>query len=384
MGVRIIRLAGALALALCVVSLAVGAGPAAAQVDKLAAHQSAAMGFVDVAQVPKSTTAWALGNSFPPPRSTQHLVLAHGAPSHWSQITVPIPAAENLSLIAAGSKSVVWVAGFKAFPDLSTRPVIRRLSGRHLTKQALPSVGGTGAKLIDIDSSAANDAWAVGFVTEADSEERSLALHWNGHKWARVPVLGDALGSSLISVDTSGPSSAWALGTSASGSVLVVHWNGKVWSASPYTQPQDTQLEAIAGTSASSAFIVGTVDRVSGISELPYFYAARWNGAAWVTTATQSVKNATVIAVTAVGKSAFAVGSLLAGGGSRPLIMSYIGGSWRAQASPHHGASTVLSAVSASSPSRATAVGTTSPSSAAVGLIDALTPHGWKQQPIRR
>src|SRR5436305_5806569 len=91
--------------------------------------------------------------------------------------------------------------------------------------------GGRSSALFGVDATSKTDAWAVGYAN-SQGADRTLAMHWNGSRWTRVPTPNP--GSScdtdrLFAVEIVSPSDAWAVGSSLGGSgerAVVLHWDG--------------------------------------------------------------------------------------------------------------------------------------------------------------
>ena len=117
--------------------------------------------------------------------------------------------------------------------------------------------------LTRVSTTSASNAWAVGEVT-ARTAEQTLILHWNGRKWARVASPnpgGLARDNTLNAVAATSTSSAWAVGSYQNGtsqSNIILYWNGRKWahvnSPRPGTQ---NGLSGVAASSAGNVWAVG-------------------------------------------------------------------------------------------------------------------------------
>jgi hypothetical protein len=130
----------------------------------------------------------------------------------------------------------------------------------------------------------ARDAWAVGEIAVSG---HTLILHWNGKRWQRVRSPSPSgQGDGLIAVAATSASSAWAVGSAGSSRILsttlIEHWDGRTWKHVPSPAPQPgcggcqfpgDSLFGVAATSASNAWAVGTTGRGALIE--------RWDGTSW-------------------------------------------------------------------------------------------------------
>jgi hypothetical protein len=131
------------------------------------------------------------------------------------------------------------------------RTGIRHLSLAAATLAVLPALAAPGWKLVPAPSPGSGvfnafltsitqitnkDAWAVG-----TDNGHPLIEHWNGVRWsvAALPKLPGA-SASLAGVSARGPSDVWAVGQTLNsqgvdGRTLALHWNGRRWAVAPTT-----------------------------------------------------------------------------------------------------------------------------------------------------
>ena len=108
---------------------------------------------------------------------------------------------------------------------------------------------------------AANDVWAVGYVT-LSGVSATLTEHWDGSAWTIVPspnVAGES--NFLNAVAATGAGDVWAVGYHQPGSqtrTLIQHWDGGVWTivASPSPSTSD-RLFSVAAISPAEAWASG-------------------------------------------------------------------------------------------------------------------------------
>jgi hypothetical protein len=137
-----------------------------------------------------------------------------------------------------------------------------------------------GLSAVSADSPA--DAWAVGQYTGRQGREKTLALHWNGTRWTRVPAPSPP-GESLLGVTALSPARAWAVGTYANkgkAATGILRWNGTTWAQVPSPHPGGVGniLYGVAATSAADAWAVGGYQDVKGAFNN---LILRWNDTRW-------------------------------------------------------------------------------------------------------
>ena len=131
---------------------------------------------------------------------------------------------------------------------------------------ATPNPSKTDNELNGVSAISSTDAWAVGYYgvgAQGSGEANTLALHWNGTKWARIPSPDVGASANLLNgVAAASPGSARAVGDYAiSGgmSTLVLRWDGTRWAQvpSPISGSRNAQLLGVAAGPASGFWAVG-------------------------------------------------------------------------------------------------------------------------------
>ena len=110
----------------------------------------------------------------------------------------------------------------------------------------------------------ASNAWAVG-NTLVGGVDQTLILHWDGSTWAPVPSPspgGTSMDSDLSAVAATSAGNAWAVGSyrvTGGTLALALHWDGTHWAQVNTPNPSNTfnQLSAVGGSSASNIWAVG-------------------------------------------------------------------------------------------------------------------------------
>jgi serine/threonine protein kinase len=120
--------------------------------------------------------------------------------------------------------------------------------------------------------SSATSGWAVGQdcisgCGTTGEINRTVILHWNGHKWSRVASPNKGGGAELRAIGPVRGSSAWAVGNYCASScgtkyavlrALILYWNGSAWTqaASP-TPGTSSWLSALSVAKGGDAWAVG-------------------------------------------------------------------------------------------------------------------------------
>ena len=291
-----------------------------------------------------------------------------------------------------------------------------------VTATRTSSSEGNGCVLADVSlravsADAANDAWAVGSCDEEGAVE-----HWDGTQWTLASTLPPpASGFSLFTgVSAVSPADVWVVGYDQAKNggygPLVLHWNGSGWKTVAERLPHTAsvggfQLNGVAATGAGAwvagisvgprglfgrsggSGLVAALDKgtratvqtvfsglaiastrdvwLVGNSNARGFVALteHWNGGAWREVRTPRERGVELTGAVAAGGGVWAVGSGSGGG----VIERWNGSPWSIQAH----VSVPLTAVAASSPSSAWAVGWSAPNG---GVIEHWDGRSWGAQ----
>src|SRR6185437_4251069 len=106
----------------------------------------------------------------------------------------------------------------------------------------------------------ARNVWAVGVFASTPGKDKTLILHWNGKRWARLPSPSPGSGNNVLNgVTATGRTNAWAVGLtsgSLSSRSLILRWNGRSWKQAA-NKAGKSELLAVTATSARNAWAVG-------------------------------------------------------------------------------------------------------------------------------
>lgn len=240
--------------------------------------------------------AWAVGSyaTSNAPNFPRRTLILHWNGSTWRRVPSPDPGGRRdhrLTSVTVISPTDAWAAGYY-FEDRRhiRQPLMLHWNGESWRQFPLPSVGPSlGMYLFGVTATSARNAWAAGYIalTTDLTVEKSLILHWNGHRWDREPTpnpnpTGD---NQLQGVAGTSARNAWAVGFTLGGPVgLMLHWNGHHWSQVPCPNPgtgagSAEEVLGIATTSAGSAWAVGWYrgDNTDGDKAL----ILHWDGHTW-------------------------------------------------------------------------------------------------------
>ena len=196
------------------------------------------------------------------------------------------PGSSNGFSAVAVSSCQAWAVGDYTASTGGPRTLIERWNGTAWKRQPSPSPGSSNNTLSGVAATSASNAWAVGQDSNnaASSVFQTLAEHWNGTAWTRVPSPSPGTGNNdLIGVAATSASDAWAVGLYDSGpgtpfQTLAEHWNGTAWTRVPTPNPGGGILKSVAATSASNAWAVGSYSSGAGGS---LTLIEHWNGTTW-------------------------------------------------------------------------------------------------------
>jgi hypothetical protein len=229
-----------------------------------------------------------------------------------------------------------------------------------------PNVGAGDNALLGVSTIAPCDAWAVGYSSNGTAKQ-TLIEHWTGTAWKHVasPNPGGSANTNVLNaVAATSRTNAWAVGSydSASGAhALIEHWNGTTWKQVTSPAPA-IFLGGVTALSATSAWAVGYSSNGTAIQTL----IEHWNGTAWTLVNSPNPAGAArqnlLYSVTATSsRNAWAVGDYFPGAQLQTLILHWDGKAWRHVPSPNRGGSAqqnILHSVAAASRTSAWAAGT--------------------------
>jgi hypothetical protein len=273
---------------------------------------------------------WAVGHA------QSRSLTVHYDGTRWKVVRSPnLEFGVRLEDVVAIAPGDAWAVGWTGSgSDLNNISVAMHWNGRTWSIVPTPQPGGQNVdRLRAVDAAGPNDVWAVGVYQEADLDERSLILHWDGSTWSVVPNACAATYGGLGGIGVLSSTDIWAVGNAST-----CHWNGSTWTLVPSPQPRSEYyeiaypLEDVSGTSTSDVWAVGS--RVTEFYDYPEYtaFAEHWNGSEW----------SRVVELPGhflYGVEAIAANDVWAVGfdGFGPLIVHYDGSSWTSQPTPEAG-----------------------------------------------
>jgi hypothetical protein len=288
----------------------------------------------------------------------------------WS--TVPSPSqVQSPHAIAAIAPDDIWAVGYN-FNKAAERPpnvatVSEHWDGNSWTEFPTPDPSANENALLGADALSRTDVWAVGYTgtgeTEGANAFKTLVERWNGTRWNLVQSPNVGTGSNtLTDVDATAANQAWAVGYYREGTLrktLIQRWNGTSWSviSSPNPGSHSNALLGVAAISANNIWAVGYKSSGAGYSSLVLHY----DGSAWREVGVPTTGNADNIltSISAVSDNdIWAAGYFVSGTEHRALTLRYNGSAWNLVPAANDGDGvTILRGIRAFSPTNAWAVG---------------------------
>ncbi|MGO9078060.1 MAG: alkaline phosphatase family protein [Streptosporangiaceae bacterium] len=205
-----------------------------------------------------------------------------------------------------------------------------------------PNTGPNDNDLWSVAGRSASDIWAVGSLLPNANATivHTLALHYDGKKWSRVPTPNfGSEANSFYGLATLPDGTAWATGiyTSASGHTgraLTEHWNGRRWTIVPAANPGSAEdmLYSAAAVSARDVWAVGTDSGADG-----FFHPLieHWNGRRWSARriAGLHLSNGILTSVSSGASGVWATGQVSDRQPDRQVLLHLVGRTWQAVSS---------------------------------------------------
>src|SRR5438874_5586391 len=227
--------------------------------------------------------AWAVGWYQHNKTGHRNTLTLHWNGSRWSRVwspNGPKASASYLQAVSAVSSTDVWAVGHFYKPTTGAwRPLTLHWDGTRWLRVWSPNPGSIESFLYGVSAVSSTDVWAVGYFYSpiVVGGARTLTLHWNGSKWARVwspsGTTSSDSDSLLWAVSAVSTDHVWAVGrvstTTPGGetdTTLVLRWNGIRWSRNG--TPNVGGLGGVSADTATDAWAVGGT-------------SLRWNGIRW-------------------------------------------------------------------------------------------------------
>jgi hypothetical protein len=273
---------------------------------------------------------------------------APGAGSQWARFGGPNPGpfTNLMSGIAAISDSDVWGVGFFMDGRATDHTLAEHWDGAAWSRVPTPDAG-QASQLIATAALATDDVWAVGVEeTRNDAQQRTLTEHWDGTSWTVVPSPNPPTAGSfteLTAVTAIAADDVWAAGWFENAAqdttdALFEHWDGTAWTIVPggATSARFAFLWGISASSANDIWAVGT-DQTTATYRT---FVEHWDGTRWTVVPTPNAGGSNELAaVTALADDdAWLVGSSHTETSAQTLTEHWDGASWTVVPSPNQGA----------------------------------------------
>jgi hypothetical protein len=210
---------------------------------------------------------------------------------------------------------------------------------------------------------AAGTCMAVGSFSKKH-KDRTLAEHWDGSAWTIVPSANPPKGpAQLLGVSCTADAACSAVGDTTKSSAFAERWNGSNWTMESVAKPSGATTYSLTGVACSTPTSCIAAGRYATKSAPQLPLAEEWNGSGWSVLATPVPPGAEFTFLQGVEcqspSSCIAVGgSSQSGPEYAPLAEAWNGSSWTIQDTPTRGIQTWLAAISCTSSTKCTAVGT--------------------------
>jgi hypothetical protein len=332
-----------------------------------------------------TTMCFAVGQAVALLAGGQNTLIERWTGTSWAAMPSPTPAGINVyaeldSIACVGPADCTAVGSYYAFKDsgLSSQygvALIEHWNGRSWTivaKPALPKTTNYSA-LSAVSCFSATDCNAVGYYSTYSEAHGGatylLAEHWNGARWAIVPIPGPVVARFYAMACTS-PTSCFTVGAANYKTQLIERWNGAKWSIVTSPKPKAGTSSGLAGLSCVSTVDCTAVGSSSSAAQnSTKTLVEHWNGTRWTVASAPSPGGpygSSLSAVSCSGPSSCtAVGSVSTGPVSQinfqPLIEEWDGTSWNVVPSPAADTPTSrLAGVACGTPTSCVAVGSKS------------------------
>jgi len=271
---------------------------------------------------------------------------AQGRAIAWSIVSSPNEEGSNwLVDVDATARDTAWSVGYYIGSDGLNETLSEQWDGSAWKLVDTPNAGANGSQLYGVATVSASEAWAVGYSAGDPSTYTSSTLveRWTGSAWSVVsspnpskdPLYG---ANQLYGVRAFGPDDVWAAGwqwTPIGSAPLIERWNGRAWKVSPTPDDSFRELQALDGTSSTDIWAVGHAFTFSDGNQSLIMH---WDGSSWTIVPTPNLpddnylNDVSVISPT----DAWAVGYTLPNNlDIQPHYLHWNGSAWAVVSSQH-------------------------------------------------
>lgn len=242
---------------------------------------------------------WAVGSTLPHAGGGAHSLIQHWDGAQWTRVNSPNPGdpfttAGALTSVSAVAPNDIWAVGF--YQDKNNRhqfALLAHYDGQGWTAVKPPPLAGTIASLYRVFARAHDDVWAVGLRDDTGKASNTLIEHFDGKAWSVVPSANPpGVGPNVLTgITATAANDAWAVGYAGrehhlTNATLAEHWDGVSWRRvpTPRTKLPSNVLVGVAARSASDVWAVGygggglNGPHIGDIRPL----VEHWTGSKWV------------------------------------------------------------------------------------------------------
>jgi hypothetical protein len=318
--------------------------------------------------------------------------------ANWSAQRLPAPSgavsSSGLSAVSCTSPSACTAIGLRDDRSLGSVPLVEAWDGRRWRVQDSARPSGMFNVLGGVSCTSKSECIAVGSFGDGRFTSGGFAERWDGRHWSlqATPQSTDVFTAYALSdVSCSSASACTAVGSTyigvgPGGLPVAERWDGRGWTLQSTPAPAGaafTSLSGVSCTSASACTAVGDSSAGGGAPELTL--AERWDGTSWALQETpnpvSSIQSLSAVSCTSPSACS-AVGSYSTPGGDRTLAERWDGTHWTIQPTPNPAGATNddLNGVSCTSASRCIAVGFHGDSGSGGPLVEAWDGSRWTIQ----
>jgi hypothetical protein len=241
------------------------------------------------------TEAWGVGSfASDTPVTPARPLAIHRVGGQWQLVATPNPRNSRYTVlfsVSVQSPSNAWAVGSWFKPGVGNRLLALHWNGHVWARTPITTPTGRNPGLLGVSARSDSDVWAVGRY-EVDRVAYSLVEHWDGESWTRVPsptIGGSGHSNYLWGVTALSATSVWVVGNYVDHGyrTLALHWNGAAWSQFPTPTPGSQnlgggpfglQVRRVFAVSATDIWAVGYYTDTQNREQT---LTMHWNGARW-------------------------------------------------------------------------------------------------------
>jgi hypothetical protein len=182
--------------------------------------------------------AWAVGTTNRADTGTSAALVVHWDGSRWRRVDLPFTRTGDLLAVSAAGGQV-WAAGSQKFGH-RTRPLLLHLANGAWTQPTIPLLFSYD-ELRQVVAASDHDVWVIADrQRHGDTPYGSIIAHWDGRTWRRIPMPFGRFDPPSGFAATSF-TDAWAVGSYADrycvlrahSRTIAAHWDGHRWQVTP-------------------------------------------------------------------------------------------------------------------------------------------------------